>query len=106
MGEKTIRVFDPVENAKDVEYVRKNLFNAIKTSSSKEIFWKEKCTHCSGEGWSDGWPCRKQCHWCNGTGTIEMSKTIHYIDVENISSEDVPTFIAGVTAALEKVEKK
>jgi hypothetical protein len=31
---------------------------------------KNRCPHCKGDGWRDGWPCRLPCWYCKGTGKL------------------------------------
>ena len=63
------RTQTPEEYAAGVEYMRKNLFNALKVPTGH--FHRNFCTKCNGRGWVDAWPCQRPCTWCKGGGTID-----------------------------------
>lgn len=99
-------LFDPEENAKDMEYFQKSLMRMLKGPTSKDFYVKEKCTHCSGEGWRDGWPCRLKCTQCDGVGTYEVKKTVHYVDVGDLEPEAALEYITQCREALKSNSEK
>jgi len=63
-------------DSNDVESMSEEMTVTMTAGQLRKLLNKQpvtqKCSHCNGEGWRDGWPCRLPCYWCDGTGKVVL----------------------------------